>query len=309
PHIVHAHTPKAGLVGMLAATRCQVPVRIYHLHGLRFETTRGLRRTVLQCAERLACQLAHRVLSVSQSVRDRAVAEHLVSAPKTRVLANGSINGIDLTKLDATLRMPGYRNQVRDRLGIPADARCVGFVGRLVRDKGIIELSHAWQWLRARYPDLHLLLVGPFEELDPVPDSIRTELQADPRVHLTGLDWNVLPYYGAMDLFTLPTYREGLPTVLLEAAAMQVPVVATRVTGCVDAVPPESIDALVPAGDSEALAKAIARYLDSPQRRAADAQAGRAWVAKHFRPAHIWGETYREYLQLLPQAVQAMGLA
>src|SRR6185369_18006202 len=150
-----------------------------------------------------------------------------------------------------------------------------GFVGRVVRDKGIIELAEAWQVVRRRCAGARLLIVGPFDDTDPVPPRTMALLREDPSVTLVGPDWEVGPYMAAMDLLVLPTHREGLGNVLLEAGAMERPVVATRITGCVDAVVDGSTGTLVPPKDPAALAEAIAAYLGSPPLRARHAAASR----------------------------------
>jgi glycosyltransferase involved in cell wall biosynthesis len=174
-----------------------------------------------------------------------------------------------------------------------------GYVGRLVTDKGIAELWQAWTVLRERHPDLHLLLVGPFEDTDPVPPAVRQGLETDPRVHLAGMDWNTPPLYAAMDLLVLPTYREGFPNVLLEGASMGLPVVATRVPGCVDAVRDGETGTLVPARDPAALAAALDAYVADPALRRARGRAGRARVAAEFRQEVVWEGIFAEYDRLL----------
>jgi glycosyltransferase involved in cell wall biosynthesis len=299
PHLVHAHTPKAGLVGMAAATLAGVPVRVYQLHGLRFETARGYRRRLLKAIERLTCRLAHRVICVSPSLKARGLQEGLYEESHATVLQHGSANGLDVDAFLGQDDVAALRAHTRRRLGIPLDAVCVGFVGRLVRDKGVLELAAAWQRLRAEFPRLHLLLVGPFEAHDAIPRSVQQQLQTDERVHLTGLDWQTRGYYAAMDVFTLPSHREGLGHVLLEAGAMELPVVSCRVTGCVDAVVPEVTGILVPPGDSPSLAAGIARYVRDPQLCRRHGQAGRRWVKSRFAPEPIWHAVYEEYQRLL----------
>jgi glycosyltransferase involved in cell wall biosynthesis len=299
PHIVHSHTPKAGMVGMLAARLAGVPVRVHQLHGLRFETARGSHRWLLKASERLTCQLAQRVICVSPSLRDAAIQEHIVSARRATVLRHGSVNGLDVDAYVGTDDLVQLGAATRRRLGIPPDALCLGFVGRLVRDKGLVELHSAWQTLRGRFPRLHLLLVGPFETHDAVPRAIRQSLEADDRVHLPGLDWNTRGYYAAMDVFALPTHREGLGHVLLEAAAMGLPVVSCRVTGCVDAVKDGCTGTLVPRRDVRELTEAVARYLTDAELRRRHGDAGRAWVRARFAPLPIWQSLRQEYESLL----------
>lgn len=297
PHVVHAHTPKAGLLGMIAAWFARVPVRIYHLHGLRFTTRRGLGRFLLRCTEKISCMLAHRVLCVSASLRDAAVLEGICLAEKTRVLLRGSINGIDVARFQpADART---RAAARTALGIPHDAFVLGFVGRVVRDKGIVELAAAWQVLREMFADLRLLIVGPVETQDPVPAEVLDALRSDARVTLRGLDWETPPLYAAMDLLVLPTYREGFPSTILEAAAMGLPVVATRTTGCVDAVEDGVTGTLVSPRDKTELAEAIARYRIDTRLRREHGEAGRARVWKEFRQEAVWNALRAEYFALL----------
>jgi glycosyltransferase involved in cell wall biosynthesis len=175
----------------------------------------------------------------------------------------------------------------------------VGFVGRIVRDKGIVELYQAWKILRARDLNLHLLLVGPFDPQDPVPPGIESRLRKDPRAHLTGMDWDTPRLYAAMDVVSLPTYREGFPNVPIEAAAMGLPVVATRIPGCVDAVQDGVTGTLVPPADAHALARAIEAYVTDPVLRRRHGVAGRERVLREFRQEVIWEALYREYLRLL----------
>jgi glycosyltransferase involved in cell wall biosynthesis len=299
PQVVHAHTPKGGLLGSLAAWLAGVPARIYTIHGLPMMTATGLKRQLLRWSERISCRCAHRVLCVSQSIREEAVRERLCPAEKIKVLGHGSSSGVDAMDRFNPAQYVSQRQEIRRRHAIPEDALVVGYVGRIVRDKGIVELVHAWQTLRERFADLHLLLVGPFEPQDPVPREAEAVLRADPRIHLAGETRQTPPYYTAMDVCVLPTYREGLPNVLLEAAAMCVPIVATRIPGCTDATVEDATGLLVPPRDAAALADALGRLLDSPPLRRRLGQAGRERVLRDFRPQAIRQAVYDQYLELL----------
>ena len=236
PDIVHAHTPKGGLLGMIAARLANVAVRIHHIHGLPHVTSAGFKRRLLRTTERVSCHVATRVLCVSRSVREVVIAEGLCDADRIEVLAGGSVNGIDATGRFRPPEGAGDKERARKALGLPAKGLVLGFVGRIVRDKGWGELAEAWHSLRDRYPDLRLLVVGPFEKRDPVSEDVARLIREDPRITYVGVQWNTPPLYAAMDLVVLPTYREGFPVVPLEAAAMALPVVATRIPGCVDAI-------------------------------------------------------------------------
>lgn len=299
PDLVHAHTPKGGLLGMIAATIAGVPSRLYHMRGLPLVGAAEPKRTLLRWSEKVACRLAHRVVCVSHSLRRAALSEGLCPADKITVLAGGSGQGVDASgRFNPANLSPTAREDSRARVGIPRGATVVGFVGRIVRDKGVVELGQAWQVLRRDFPHLHLLLVGPFEREDPIPTTLERFLRGDPRVHLLGIDWDTPPLYAAMDLVVLPTYREGLPNVLLEAAAMGLPVVATDIPGCVDVVRDGVTGTLVPVRDPEALAGRIRAYLDDPDLRKRHGAAGRCQVLQEFRPELIWEALYQEYERL-----------
>ena len=302
PDIVHAATPKGGLLGILAASITRVPVRVYHIRGLPMMTATGVRRMLLRWSERVACTFASQVLCVSGSVRDVAVREHLCPAEKIKVLAGGSGNGVDSTGRFDPDRVADRRAIVRQDLAIDPAAVVLGFVGRVVRDKGIVELLAAWRTLRDACPSLHLVIAGELEEEDPIPDDVRQALSTDHRVHLLGR-WRDTPaLYAALDMVVLPTYREGFPNVPLEASAMRLPVVATRVPGCVDAVVDGVTGTLVPVRDATALAAAIRRYVDDPALRTAHGNAGRERVVRDFAQEVIWEALYAEYVRLLDAA-------
>lgn len=289
PDIVHAHTPKGGLLGMAAAALARVPVRIYHLHCLPMVTSTGVRRALLRTADRVSCRLATRVLCVSNSIRELAIGEGLVDSGRIEVLGHGSINGVDA---EARFR-PGpesdaARRAERARWGIPDDALVIGFVGRVVRDKGLAELADAWKGLREQVPTAHLLIVGPVESEDPLPPGILESFRADSRVHLTGLRWDTPPLFAAMDVVVLPSYREGFGVVLLEGAAMSLPVVGTDIPGGREALVDEVTGLLVPARDATALEGALARYLRDPSLRRRHGSAGRERVLRDFRPQFLW---------------------
>lgn len=299
PDVVHAHTPKGGLLGMAAATLSRVPIRIYQMRGLPFVTTRGLRRRLLKLTERISCRMAHVVLCNSHSMRQVALDDRLCPPGKIRVLLGGSGNGVDAaTRFNPEMLSPKIRAEVREELEIPQEVTVIGFVGRIVKEKGIPELEQAWQSLRDEYPEAHLMIIGPFETRDPAPAHAVARLQRDPRVLMPGMEWNTPPLYSAMDIVVLPSHREGFPNVPLEAAAMELPVVATRIPGCVDAVEEGVTGLLVPPQEPAALANAIRRYLDDPELRRRHGRAGRARVLVEFRQDCLWEALHRVYLGL-----------
>lgn len=302
PDIVQAGTPQGGLIGMLAARAARVPVRIYHIRGLPLMTATGRRRQLLRWTEVIACRCAHRVLCVSHSIREVAIAEGLCPAEKIVVLCGGSGNGVDSTgHFNPDLTPASVREDLRQRLGIPSDAPVIGFVGRLMGIKGTVELEGAWRLLRDQHPDLHLIVAGPEEQHDPVPPEVIANLRADPRVHLTGKVDDPLPIYAAIDVLLFPSKREGLPNVLLEASAMAVPGVASAVPGCIDVIEDGVTGLLVPPDDIVAMASAVERYLRDPVLRRSHGEAARERVMQVFRQEAIWEALVAEYNALLQQ--------
>jgi glycosyltransferase involved in cell wall biosynthesis len=301
PAVVHSHTPKGGLLGTLAARMARVPAVAYTMHGLPFKTAKGLKRQILLATEALSCRSADRVFAVSRANRQEVIALGLCSADKIKVLGSGSCNGVDAEgRFDLHTLPPGTRAQIRQTYNIPDDGLVLGYVGRIVRDKGIAELERAWQILRHRFPHSCLLMVGDEEPQDPVPVEVMERLRTDRRVTITG--WaDPVPFYAAMDIMVLPTYREGFPVTPLEAAAMELPVVATQVDGCAEAVADGVTGLLVPPRNSSVLAAAIQSLLQNPGMRKAMGAAGRRRVLTSFNPGIIWEGLYQEYANLVSQ--------
>jgi len=299
PHIVNANTPKAGFLGMLAAWIARVPVRIYTLHGLRLETVHGLKRLILWCVEWVTCACAHRVVCVSHSLQERAVRLRLTQLPKTCVLARGTPNGVRAEHFDLAPEVMAKVCELRAQLSITSETPVIGFVGRLVRDKGIEDLLNAFECVLQTLPDARLVLVGDFEPESPLPVKVVQRLKSHPRIVLAGFVHTTEVYYHLFDVMVLPSYREGFPIVILEANAAGIPVVGYAATGTVDAIVDGVTGTLVPVGDITALAAAIKAYLKDPDLRRRHGQAARERVLRDFRQEVVWEALYQEYVRLL----------
>jgi glycosyltransferase involved in cell wall biosynthesis len=289
PQIVNAGTPKAGLLGMLAARLLGVPQRIYTLRGLRAETAARSLRPLLEGAERLAAGSAHRVLCVSHSLRLRYLELGLTSADKITVPGEGSSNGVDTVRFaPAAAATADETARLRDHLGIAPGAPVIGFVGRLTRDKGVTDLRLMFERVASRFAASRLLVVGDFERGDSVPAIDRRALEREPRAVVTGFVPDAAPYYRLMDVVAFPSHREGFPNVPLEAAASAVPVVAYRVTGSVDAVVDGVTGTLVEPGDLDGFAAAVTRYLTAGELARTHGAAGRSRAVERFRSELVW---------------------
>ena len=299
PDVVDASTPKAGLLLAVAGWATRVPARVHTLWGLRFETMDGARRRLLTFLTWVTCRLAHRVICVSESLRLRAIECGVVDQEHAVVLGAGSCNGLDERSFARTAERTAAGSALRERLGIPPSSCVIGFVGRIALDKGVGELAAAWRVLRQSWPELHWIVVGREDDTDPVPTDVLAEMAADPRCHLLGQLDDVAIAYAAMNLLVLPTYREGFGNVLIEAAAMERPTVATEVTGCVDAVEDGVTGTLVPPRDPTALAAAIDRYVTDPELRHRHGIAGAARARLLFGQQVLWDRKHDEYRRVL----------
>jgi lipopolysaccharide/colanic/teichoic acid biosynthesis glycosyltransferase/glycosyltransferase involved in cell wall biosynthesis len=300
PDVVDVSTPKAGLLGSVAAFLARVPCRVYTMRGLRLETAAGLKRALLWATEWIACRCSHRVVCVSPSLRERAIGFNLVSPEKATVLEKGS-GGVDARRFSPADRSSAETENLRSMLGIPTGAPVLGYVGRFVKDKGIRELVEAFQRLHATYPELHLLLVGDFEPGDPVEPEVRRYIEAGPAIIRPGFVSDTAPYYRLMDVLALPTHREGFPGVPLEAQASGVPVVTTTATGAVDSITDGVTGFLVPVGDTNALTNAVGKLLADPELRVRMGNAGRMRVERDFRLEVIWSAMGRLYRDLMAE--------
>lgn len=299
PDILNASTAKAGLLGMIAGAAARVPIRIYLLRGLRLETTRGVKRFVLTLTERIAATCAHRVICISESVRCACVARRIAPREKTSVLLEGSSNGIDVDRFLLTDQARSAASELRRSLKIPSDAPLIGFVGRLTRDKGIVDLTDAFDRVSDRLADARLLIVGNFESGDPVPEEYVRRLRDDPRIVMVGFVSDTSAYYPLMDVLAFPSYREGFGNVAIEAASAEVPVVGFDVTGVRDSVSDGVTGTLVPPGDTAALADALLKYLSDEQLRRRHGLAGCERAKRSFRREPMWQAWLEEYRRLL----------
>jgi glycosyltransferase involved in cell wall biosynthesis len=296
PDIVEFSTPKAGLLGTLAAMLCGVPHRVYMLRGLKCETVAGFKRCLLFAAERVASACAHQVLCNSESLQNKALALGISNRNKLRLLGEGSSNGVDIERFS-----PGATD-IREKLAIPSNAKIVGFVGRLTRDKGLPELLHAFETIAGVEPLARLLLVGWFDAAEDALDGdLRTYILRHPRIDCTGFVADTAPYYRVMDVLVLPTWREGFPNVVLEAAASGIPVVTTESTGSRDSVVPEVTGFLVPPGYPEAISEAVLKIIRVPARRERMGRAGRAWILDHYSESRMLNLTAEYYLRLIEE--------
>ncbi|BDZ39229.1 glycosyltransferase family 4 protein [Microbacterium suwonense] len=288
PDVIVAGTPKAGLLGTIAAWITRVPDRVYIVRGLRLETSTGVLRQVLTVLEKLTFALSTRALSVGPSLRDEILRLKLTRPSKVWVLGKGSSNGVDIMRFVPRPVPDETSDSLRESLGLDPALPTIGFVGRLNRDKGLDTLREALHLIAAGPIRLQLLLVG---GQDGGVLSDQEHVGGNVRIVRTGQVLDTSAYYPLLDVFCLPTRREGFPNVVLEAAASGVPTITTDATGAVDSVVDGVTGLIVKTDDPSALAEAILQLLSDDELRARMGENARRWVVDDFDQATVWNRT------------------
>ncbi|HLA91773.1 MAG TPA: glycosyltransferase family 4 protein [Gemmatimonadaceae bacterium] len=297
--VVHSSTPKAGLLAALAGCTARVPVRIHTFTGQPWVELRGPMRWISRQSDRLIGLLNTHTYADSPSQRVLLVNESIVDAAKISVLGDGSISGVDLRRFDPAACV-ARRSPLRRDLAIPESALVITYVGRLAKEKGIVELVSAFRQLRQRRNDLYLLFVGQSEpERDPLPSEVLAEISNDRNMRSVGFVFDPEVYLAASDIFCLPSYREGFGSAVIEAGAMSLPTVATRVTGLVDAVVEGETGMLVPPKDVAQLSDALLTLIQSPELRRRMGQAAQRRARERFDASAINQAVVDEYVRLV----------
>lgn len=279
--VVHSVSPKAGLLAMFAARLAGVRHRVHTFTGQIWVTRRGWQRWMFKKADSLLAALTTRILVDSPSQRDFLVIEGVFDADKAEVIGKGSICGVDSERFHPDSEA---RRKLRDTLGIPQSDPVLLFLGRLNRDKGVLDLAAAFAVLARHFPTVRLLLVGPDE--DGLAGRI-AQASGAAAGHVQRIDYTAQPerYMAAADIFCLPSYREGFGQVLVEAAAAGLPAVASRIYGITDAVVEGETGLLHPPGDVAAIQAALSQLVADAPRRAAMGERARRRALAEFSQA------------------------
>jgi glycosyltransferase involved in cell wall biosynthesis len=293
--LVHTLTPKAGLLGMLAARLAGVPSRLHTFTGQVWATRRGPMRSLLRTADRLIANSATSVLVDSFSQRDFLVAQGIVDAGKARVLGRGSISGVDANRFRPDAAM---RDQVRVELVIPDAAAVFLYLGRLKRDKGVLDLVRAFALCSIQDSQARLLLVGPDED-GLLPEIEQACAACRSRLHVAGFSAVPERYMAASDVLCLPSYREGFGVVIIEAAAASVPAIGSRIYGVTDGIVEGETGLLFEAGDVQQLALSMRTLAGNASLRTRMGQKARERALRDFPQAQLTAALLAHYQQLL----------
>ncbi len=294
--IIHTHTPKGGLLGQYAALFARVPIRVHTIHGLYFPGfMRPEQRWIYVWLERIT--LAFSQYNFSQNPEDIPVAieEHISRADRIEQVGNG----IALGRFDPANVSTAERRAIRAELGLADEHVVIGMVGRLVEEKGYLEAFEAAARVAAGNPNARFIFIGGFEDK---PDAITRDALArfgiEHVAQLLGHRTDVERLYAAMDIFMLPSHREGWPRSVMEAAAMGLPCVVTNIRGCRQTVEPEVNGLMVPAKDPAALAAALERLVRSPADRARMGAASRGKALREFDEMRVIESIIAAYQRL-----------
>lgn len=283
PAMVHSMTPKAGLLSMMAAWICRVPVRLHTFTGLVFPTATGLTQKILVFTDRLTCACATHIVPEGEGVRNDLTSYRITAKP-LKVLGHGNVRGIDLERFDPSLP------EVMDSA---AKIRKEGvftfiFIGRLVRDKGINELVSAFTELNREIPATRLILVGEQEsELDPLSPETLENISGCASIEAVGRQNDVRPWLAASDALAFPSYREGFPNVVIEAGAMGLPSIVTEINGSREIVSHGVNGVIIPPRDRDALLAAMRNMIGQREDTAKMATAARPMVAGRFEQSFV----------------------
>lgn len=295
PYIVNSGTPKAGLIGTLAAFITCRPVRIYTVRGLRLETVTGLKYKILYAMEKLAMYCSTDIIAVSESLKSKIVELKLANKNKIKVLGYGSSNGVNLEKFDK--KFDAIPNELQEQL---SGNFVIGFVGRIVKDKGIKEVVEMFKMLQAKNLKVKLLLLGNPEKDDSISASDYQYLVDNHDVILAGHVSQPVNYFNHMDVLVSPTYREGFANVSLEAQCVEVPVITTRATGAIDTIEDNQTGFLVDVGESKELTEYVEYLINHPNVKNEMGKKGRKRVEEKFRNEVIWEHLETIYKNKLP---------
>jgi len=298
PTIVHSHTPKAGIVGMVAAKLAGVPIRLHTVAGMPLMEVTGGKRKVLDFVERLTYSAATKVYPNSKGLFDFIVSHQYTSLNKLKVIGNGSSNGINTSQFSKEIISEEQQNLLRNDLGIGNDDFVFVFVGRLVGDKGVNELVKAFCQLN--YPSAKLLLVGPLEsDLDPLHNDTLRRIDENKDIISAGFQKDVRPYFAISNVLVFPSYREGFPNVVMQAGAMELPAIVSDINGCNEIIIEGKNGTIIPVKNVDAVKDAMEMMIRDEELYLKMKINARLMITERYEQQVVWDALLTEYKSLL----------
>lgn len=296
PDIVHSHTPKAGIIGMLGGLLAGVPVRLHTVAGLPLMETTGVIRQILNAIEKLTYACATKVYPNSTVLKDFILQSGFCRPEKVKVIGNGSSNGINTAFFSMEALDQSQVQQLRQELEIQPDDFVFLFIGRLVKDKGVRELVSAFKVLQTRHKHVKLLLVGPMEqELDPLPSETLQEIAQNPAILSVGFQNEVRLYLALSHALAFPSYREGFPNVPMQAGCFELPSIVTDINGCNEIIVEGENGLIIPPKNGQKLLEAMERLLIDKTLYLHLKANARRLIVERYDQQHFWELLYQEY--------------
>ncbi len=300
PDIVHTHTPKAGLLGMLAAKLAGVKVRIHTVAGMPLMVAKGAKLQLLKSIEKLTYSAASNVWPNSNSLYNYII-EHKFAAPKKlSIIGKGSTNGINISRFNASVLNENTIAEVKNSIKYAPQNIYLLCIGRLVADKGIVELVNVFTSLQKNNPTLKLVLVGDYEPgLDPLPAAIMQQIESNENIIHIKWTQQVEYFMHIAGYFIFPSHREGFPNVLLQAGAMQLPIICSRIAGNVDIVTDKQTGLIFDAASEQQMEEQIKFALANPAAMKNMAAALLEIIKKDYQRENTWQNILSAYKSLL----------
>ncbi len=296
PFIVHSHTPKAGIVGMLAAKLAGVPNRLHTVAGLPLLESKGLKRKVLNIVEKLTYMCATKVYPNSFGLNEIIIQNRYCNSSKLKVLANGSSNGIDTAYFNSSHFSKKNIEHLKMELDINLSDFVFIFVGRIVTDKGINELIQAFVEIQKNRNELKLLLVGPYEQdLNPLKIETLIQIKNNKSIISVGYKNDVRPYLAMASCLVFPSYREGFPNVVMQAGAMDLPCIVSDINGCNEIIVDNLNGIIIPPKNREALKESMLKIYNSKNLYNQIKQKSRLMIVSRFDQKVMWQTILNEY--------------
>lgn len=299
PLIIHSHTPKAGLVSMIAGFLARVPIRIHTFTGLIFPSKKGFFQKVLIFFDKVICFCATNIYPEGAGVRKDLV-KYNITSKNLKVLANGNINGIDTNYFCLENLDNEEKRLLRLNLSITNNDIVFLFVGRIVKDKGVEELVNAFLKINQKYNQTKLLIVGGFEDnINPVSKMIKYEILNNNKITYVGFQRDVRIFFAMADVFILPSYREGFPNVVLQAGAMELPSIVTDINGSNEIIIDGYNGLIIESQNENELFNAIEKFILDMNLRINKKQKIRENIIQKFNQKEVWTATINEYYTII----------
>jgi glycosyltransferase involved in cell wall biosynthesis len=300
PDIINAGNPKSGFLIMVAAWIVGIRNRIFTLHGLLSDTQSGFKKRIITWVEKISCNIAQKIIVVSPSLLVHAYNRNILSKKKAICLGSGSSNGVNIDLFQKNESTITQSIELKNDNALEDNIFTIGFVGRISKDKGIEFLLDAFLEIKKKHKNCRLVLIGPYEEDNPISAAHKELLYSRYNdIFYWGKKTEVAPYYLLFHILVLTSYREGFGNVLIEGAAMEVPVIATNIPGCKDALRNGYNGLLYELGNQKDFIDKVCFFMNDTSMIGKYGKNGRLFVKEHFVNNYVWDLQMKQYQAML----------